>query len=99
MPHRLTPVSSRRLRLSYSQVPFHDFLVQAGDETVSDDAATIHDVNGVCHIDSEVKILLHQQNADTAFALKLQQGLADLIDDVGLNAFRRFIEDQKLRLC
>src|SRR5258706_14930177 len=78
---------------SYRQIAFHDVLIKIRDRTARDDAAAVHHVEVVRHADTEVKILLDQQDAQAAFAFDLQNGFANLVDDIGLNALGGFVEN------
>eukprot|EP00521_Asterionellopsis_glacialis_P019668 CAMPEP_0195332872 /NCGR_PEP_ID=MMETSP0708-20121125/13637_1 /TAXON_ID=33640 /ORGANISM="Asterionellopsis glacialis, Strain CCMP134" /LENGTH=106 /DNA_ID=CAMNT_0040401915 /DNA_START=102 /DNA_END=419 /DNA_ORIENTATION=- len=46
----------------------------------------------------EIEILLDQNDGHLSFGSEVANYLADLLDDVGLNAFSRFVQQQKLRL-
>src|SRR3546814_8404116 len=47
----------------------------------------------------EVEILLDDHDRDPEFGAYPEQGILDLLDDVGLDSFGRFIEQQQRRLA
>src|SRR4051812_17801461 len=84
---------------SYRQVFPDDAFVQIGNRTFSDNGAPVHYVETVSHPQTEIEILLHQQDAHPAFLADFYERITDLINDVRLNALRRLVEDQHLGLC
>ena len=61
-------------------------------------ASTIHDREVICEFLAEIEILLDEQDAHSPFAAQKADRVADLVDDVRLNAFGRLVEDEQLRL-
>src|SRR5579859_4683465 len=108
-PHRETvarqepcPTSyfeKRCSRESYGQVLLHDGLVQVRDGAFRDNRAAVHDVKAVGHAQAEIQILLHEQDADLPFLPDPYERLADLINDVRLDAFRGLVEDEDLGIA
>src|SRR5438445_5319430 len=84
------------LRKSYGQVFLHDGLVQVRDGAFRDNRAAVHDVKAVGHAQAEIQILLHEQDADIPFFPDPEERVADLVNDVRLDAFGGFVEDQDL---
>ena len=70
----------------------HDFVSQLRDGALGDDAAPIQDREIVGQLPAEFQILLHQKDRDGLLSQKLN-GLANLVDDVGLDSLGWFVED------
>src|SRR5437763_382729 len=79
---------------SYRQVLPHDALVQIGNRPLRHYYSTVHDVKAVRHAQAEIEVLLNQQDAHLAFLADFYKGVANLVDDVWLNPFRRLVKDQ-----
>ena len=74
----------------------NDGIVEFLNATGRDDSAPIENVELIRDGPGEVNILFHEQDADLSLGLDSDERLADLIDDVRLDAFGRFIEDEHL---
>ena len=75
---------------------FDDGIVQMRDRPFGHDRAAIHDVKTVANAKAKIQVLLDQQDADLAFLLDLDERVADEINDVGLDALGRLVQDQDL---
>src|SRR5271166_592925 len=96
---RLLLVMSVRCRVaSHPQivVQLAEIGLELGIDEPVDDAAMLHDVIAIRNRRSEPKILLHEQDGE-ALLLEQPDGLADLLNDDGGEAFRRFVEQQEAR--
>ena len=71
-------------------------IIQMGDRPLGHNRAAIHDVKTVADAKAKIQILFDQQNADLALLLDLEQRLADEVNDVGLDALGRFVQQQEL---
>src|SRR5215471_1165813 len=49
------------------------------------------------HAAGKRQLLLHEQHRDPGLSIETQDDVADLVDDVRLDAFGGFVEDQQLR--
>src|SRR5206468_9571895 len=63
-----------------------------------DDPAALHDGEMIAELAGEVEILLDQHDRDPAEVAQVGNGAADVLDDRGLNAFGRLVEQQEPRL-
>jgi len=61
--------------------------------------SALHDEVAVGEGPGEVEILLDDQDRDVQLLADAQQGILDLLDDIGLDAFGGFVEQQQLRLA
>src|SRR6202035_1883990 len=59
--------------------------------------AAVHDREIVAELAGKVEILLDEDDGDVAEAAKVGDGAADILDDRGLDAFRRLVEQQQFR--
>ena len=69
-------------------------IVQFGSRAFGHDAPPIHDVKTIGHLPNEIDVLLDQEHGEIAFLDEGTNDLADLSDDVGLDALGRFIENE-----
>ena len=60
-----------------------------------DDGAALHDREMVGELAGEVEILLDQQDGHVAARAQIADGAADVLDDRGLDAFGRLVEQQQ----
>jgi hypothetical protein len=72
---------------------FVDGLARAG----IDDGAAVHDSEVVAELERKVEILLDQHGCDLAEVAQIRNGAADVLDDRGLDAFSRLVEQQRAR--
>ena len=77
---------------SYGEMLLHDFVSQFRDGALGNDAAPIQDREIVGQLPAEFQILLHQKDRHGLLSQKLN-GLANLVDDVGLESLGWFVED------
>src|SRR6266851_7237830 len=84
--------------ISESQVRLDGFLIQLGRRAANDDRSFFHHVITVGQPRRELHVLLDQQDRDLAFFFHILQDLADQSNHGRLNAFRRLVEDEELRL-
>src|SRR5687768_14905677 len=91
-------LASEEARFLDRQMCAHDAVAEFGDRTLGNDRAAIHDAKGVGEFLREIEILLHEQNAHLALLPQKPDRVANLIDDVRLNALSRLVEDEQLRL-
>ena len=59
-----------------------------------DHRAAIHDREAIAEIAGKIEILLDQNDGDVAEAAQIDDGAADILDDRGLDAFGRLVEQQ-----
>src|SRR5688572_27844105 len=69
-------------------------LAQFCNRSLNNDRAPIHNVKTISDLEAKVEILLDQKNADLSLVLDFEKRFADLVDDIGLNSFGRFIENE-----
>ena len=62
-----------------------------------DDRAALHDRKMVAQLAGEVEILLDQHDRHLPQPAQIGDGAADVLDDRGLDAFGRLVEQQQLR--
>ncbi len=60
-------------------------------------AAPVHHGETVGEVAGELEILFDEHDRHVAAAAQVVDGAADVLDDGGLDALRRFVEDQQLR--
>src|SRR5580765_1694307 len=72
----------------------HDVVLKARDRAFGDSPAAVRYVKAITDGETEIKVLLDERDADFSVLSDLEQGVADLIDNVRLHAFGRFVEDQ-----
>src|SRR5262245_54814555 len=72
----------------------HEGLVKVADGTIHNDGSSIHNVKPIRDREAKIEILLDQEDADFSFLLDREKSFADLIDDIRLNSFCWFIQDQ-----
>src|SRR5262249_58220393 len=58
-------------------------------------AALVHDVETIADLAREFQILFDDENRSSALALDPLQDRRDLLDDRGLDAFRRLVQEQQ----
>src|SRR6185312_14743192 len=75
-------------------VQFLDIRVQFDVSELVDDTSIFHDVVAVRNGRGEAEILLNQKDGES-LRLERADGLADLLDDDGREAFRRLVEEQQ----
>ena len=75
-----------------------DFVGEGGDGAAGDDGAAVHDGEAVGELFAEVEILFDEEDAHLALGAEHADGFADLVDDVGLNAFGGLVEDEDFGL-
>ena len=77
----------------------HDSLAQLRSVAVGDHAAAVHDVKAIAKLLDEIDILLNQQDGHVFFRGEVFEHAPDFLDDVGLNALGRLVEQQQPRLA
>ncbi|VTR67992.1 hypothetical protein DESC_660120 [Desulfosarcina cetonica] len=82
----------------HRQVVLDHLFVQMVDGLAGHHPPTVEDGETVGHGAGEGELLLHQQNGHAHLGAQSPDDRADLLDDVGLNAFRGLVEDQERRL-
>src|ERR1041385_1071313 len=73
---------------------FYHVVIELRNRASRHDAAAVHDVEAVTHVEAEIQVLLDEQNADFAFGTKFLNSLANLVNDVRLDAFSGFIKEE-----
>ena len=71
--------------------------VRLGDLAVGDRAAAVHHAEAAADPAREGELLLDEQHGDP-LVVELHDDVADLVDDVGLDALGRLVEDDELGL-
>ena len=66
---------------------------------VQHDIATVERIEFVREVKGEVEILFDQNHCNLALIAQLCNHAADLLDDIGLNAFRWLVQEQHARSC
>ncbi len=61
------------------------------------DGAAVHHGEIVAELECKVEILLDQHGGDLAEVAQIRDGATDVLDDRGLDAFGRFVEQQRAR--
>src|SRR5438067_7756080 len=95
--HDAATGSARRIGKSYRQQALHAVLLHVGAGAARHDLAALHDEVLVGQRASEVVVLLDQQDRHLAGDRERADGPLDLLDDRGLDAFGRLVEDQQPR--
>src|SRR5713226_3553725 len=75
----------------------HHLVRQLADRTGSDAAALVENAELARHAACERQLLLDQQYGKPFFLVQLQDDVADLVDDIGLNPFGWLVKNQQLR--
>src|SRR5215510_14706405 len=76
----------------------YDIIGEIADRPGGHAASFVEDAELAGHAAREGELLLDDQNSKAGFAVQLQNNVADLVDDVGLDTFGGFIENQQFRL-
>src|SRR5690606_35432450 len=101
--HAHTPTPARlastrpRAPPSHRQMLPHQVVGQSFDAAAGDDSAFVDDAELARNATCERQLLFDEQHGQLLLLIELEDDIADLVDDVRLNAFGRFIEDQELR--
>ena len=72
--------------------------VEFGHRSVGDHASVIDHEERVSEPARHLDVLFGQKQRDAELAIERKQGLADLVDDVRLDAFGRLVEQQHFRI-
>src|ERR1051326_995965 len=75
-----------------------DFICQFIDRSGSDSPPICDDAEFAGYAARERQLLFHQKHGQPFFFVQLQDNVADLVNNIWLDAFRRLIEDQQLWL-
>ena len=70
------------------------FFAQVSGRPFGDDRATVQNVKVFAELPDEIEVLFDQHYGHAALNDELAQNDADLLNDVGLNAFGRLVEQQ-----
>src|SRR5215218_10236765 len=81
----------------HRQIPPHGLLIERRRVAGEHDLAAIHDEDPVGELLREIEILLDQDDGHLAALAQIGDGAADVLDDRGLDAFGRLVEDEELR--
>src|SRR4051812_14128031 len=81
---------------SYAQMAANQVVVQLGRGASGHHAAAVHNVEALAELADEVEVLLDQHDGHIALGDELFQDMADLLDDVGLDAFGGLVEEEHL---
>lgn len=77
----------------------HHFISEFLYCSLRNNRATIHDNENVRQLPAKIEILFDEEDADPILLAEDFEGIANLIDDVWLNAFRGFVKNEHLRIC
>ena len=72
----------------------HDVIPETHDWAFGDHRAAVNYIKAVTDGETEIEVLLDGKDVDFSVLFDLQQRVADLSDNVRLNALGRFVEDQ-----
>ena len=86
-----------RRRASHRHPAPHLLLVHRLARARQNDRAAVHDRVVVGDVARPFEILLHHQDRHLALAPEMHERAADILDDRGLDAFRRLIQNEQLR--
>src|SRR5688572_15508756 len=93
--HEAASGSASCMRESYRQQAAHSVGIHLGAAAARDDLATFHDEVLIGERAREVVILLDQQNRHLARGGERADRALDLLDDRGLDALGRLVEDEE----
>ena len=71
-------------------------LGEGGHGAASGDGTALENGEIIAEFAAELEVLLDQQDAHGAFGAQHADGIADLVDDIGLDALGGFVEDKQL---
>src|SRR6266576_6080612 len=77
---------------------FDNIVVEVRGGALGYNGAAVHDVKTGADVEAEVEVLLDKEDADFAFGFDFQNGFANQVNDVRLDAFGRLVEDEDFRI-
>ncbi len=73
---------------------FYDVIVQVCNRSLGHNRTAVREVESVTHAQTEIERLFDEQDADVPFFFNFQKRVTDEVNDVWLDAFGGFVEDQ-----
>lgn len=86
------------MKILHRQILLDHFFTQVRHGPGGGDGSALENGKGVSEFLAEIEILFNEEDAHLAFGAEHFDSVTDLINDVGLDAFGGFVEDEELGL-